>query len=80
MLYIHHRYLPGRFYGYLPFELSRFLAFLFFDLAFLVAVIKNRRDLLRLHWAILLVCMYVCVSVPMFLHNKTYLKGQGKKN
>ena len=92
-------YLPGRFYGYLPFEVrgegrgeeekercgfylgtitrssddchmtprllssqssphaqgARFFAFLFFDLAFLVAFIKNRRDLLNLHWAILLV-------------------------
>jgi len=59
-------YLPGRFFGYLPFEGARFFAFLFFDLAFFVAFVKNRRDLLRLHWAILLVRFFF-VGVLMYV-------------
>lgn len=34
---------------------ARFFAFLAFDIVFLYAVLKNRQDLLNLHWAILLV-------------------------
>ncbi len=58
-------YLPGRFFGYLPFEGARFFAFLFYLLAFVVAFVRNRKDLLRLHWAIMLVrdCVRACWCV-----------------
>lgn len=46
-------YLPGRFYGYLPFEGARFFAFLVFFVLYLGMVLKHRKHLLRLHYAIL---------------------------
>jgi hypothetical protein len=61
-------FLPGRFYGYLPFEGARFFAFLVFFLVYLGLVCKHRGHLLRLHYAILSVLVIATAeSLSWFL-------------
>jgi len=70
-------YLPGRFYGYLPFEGARFFAFLAFFMLYLGMVVKHRKHLLRLHYAILGVLVVATAEALSWFLAFSHMNSQG---
>ena len=71
-------YLPGSFYGYLPFEGARMAAFILFGTVYLVSFFKHLDELLPLHGAILFVLGVAILEATMWFAAYAELNRTGQ--
>lgn len=71
-------YLPGMFYGYLPFEGARMVALVLFGIAYLFSIYKHWDELLPLHGAILFVLGVAILEATMWFAAYAQLNNTGQ--
>lgn len=71
-------YLPAMYFGFLPFEGCRFVAFALFNLYFLVLLCVYRDRLLPLHWAILVATLTAAAEAGAWFGSYAAMNASGE--